>query len=166
MAGKLSFLSPDLSFVTGNPLYHHLSLVCFILHDCGFPFSITSLFIMTWSLFLCLLSHHVILGNFFMTLSVQFSSVQSLSCIRLFPTPWTAARQASLSITNSWSSLKLLSIESVMPSNHLILYHPLKIPFMRGILFLYLIIYDGNTFLWPWLLLVTGYSLFVSISFR
>lgn len=50
MAGKLSFLSPDLSFVTGNPLYHRLSLVCFILHDCGFPFSITSLFIMTWSL--------------------------------------------------------------------------------------------------------------------
>ena len=98
--------------------------------------------------------------------SVQFSSVQSLSCIRLFATPWTSARQASLSITNSWSSLKLMSIELVMPSNHLILNHPLKIPFMRGILFLYLIIYDGNTFLWPWLLLVTGYSLFVSISFR
>ena len=55
----------------------------------------------------------------------QFSSVQSLSCVRLFVTPWTAARQASLSITNSWSSLKLMSIESVMPSNHLILCHPL-----------------------------------------
>ena len=52
-------------------------------------------------------------------------SVQSLSCVQLFATPWTAARQASLSITNSWSLLKLMSIESVMPSNHLILYRPL-----------------------------------------
>ena len=51
----------------------------------------------------------------------QFSSVQSLSCVRLFATTWTAARQASLSITNSRSLLKLMSIESVMPSNHLIL---------------------------------------------
>ena len=54
-----------------------------------------------------------------------FSSVQSLSRARLFATPWIAARQASLSITNSWSSPKLLSIESVMPSSHLILCHPL-----------------------------------------
>ena len=54
-----------------------------------------------------------------------FSSVQSLSRVQLFMTPWTAARQASLSITNSWSLLKLMSIESVMPSNHLILCHPL-----------------------------------------
>ena len=53
-----------------------------------------------------------------------FSSVQSLSHVRLFVTPWTAARQASLSITNSWSLLKLIfSTESVMPSNHLILCH-------------------------------------------
>ena len=52
-------------------------------------------------------------------------SVQSLSCVQLFATPWTAARQASLSITNSWSLLKLMSIESVMPSNHLILSCPL-----------------------------------------
>ena len=55
----------------------------------------------------------------------QFSSVQSLSHVRLFATPWTAPSQASLSITNSWSLLKLMSIESVMPSNHLILCHPL-----------------------------------------
>ena len=55
----------------------------------------------------------------------QISSVQSLSHVQLFATPWTAARQASLSITNSWSLLKLMSIESVMPPNHLILYHPL-----------------------------------------
>ena len=55
----------------------------------------------------------------------QFSSVQSLSCVQLFATPWTAARQASLSITNSWSPPKPMSIESVMPSNHLILCRPL-----------------------------------------
>ena len=55
----------------------------------------------------------------------QFSSVQSLSRVRLFVTPWTAARQASLSITDSRSLPKLMSIESVMPSNHLILCHPL-----------------------------------------
>ena len=52
-------------------------------------------------------------------------SVQSLSHVQLFATPWTAARQASLSITNSCSLLKLISIESVMPSNHLILCRPL-----------------------------------------
>ena len=52
-------------------------------------------------------------------------SVQSLSRVRLFATPWTAAHQASLSNINSWSFLKLMSIESVMPSNHLILCHPL-----------------------------------------
>ena len=57
--------------------------------------------------------------------SVQFSSVQSLSHVRLFVTPWIAACQASLSITNSRSSLKLMSIESVMLSSHLIFCHPL-----------------------------------------
>ena len=56
---------------------------------------------------------------------IQFSSVQSLSRVRLFATPWIAARQVSLSITNSRSSLRLMSIESVMPSIHLILCHPL-----------------------------------------
>ena len=56
---------------------------------------------------------------------VQFSSVQSLSHVRLFATPWIAARPASLSITNSQSLLKLMPIESVMPSSHLILCHPL-----------------------------------------
>ena len=55
----------------------------------------------------------------------QFSSVQSLSHVQLFVTPWTAAWQASLSITKSWSLLKLTSIEMVRPSNHLILYRPL-----------------------------------------
>ena len=56
------------------------------------------------------------------------SSVQSLSRVRLFSTPWTAAHQASLFITNSQSLLKLKSMESVMPSNHLILCHPLLPP--------------------------------------
>ena len=63
-----------------------------------------------------------------LTMSVQFSSVQSLSCVQLFVTLWTAARQSSLSITNSQSLLKLMSIESVMPSNHFILCHPLLLP--------------------------------------
>ena len=53
------------------------------------------------------------------------SAVQSLNHVQLFATPWTAARQASLSFTISWSLLKLTSIESVMPSNHLILFCPL-----------------------------------------
>ena len=58
----------------------------------------------------------------------QFSSVQSLSHVQLFATPWTAARQASLSITNSWSLRKPMSITLVMPSNHLILCCPLLLP--------------------------------------
>ena len=60
--------------------------------------------------------------------SVQFSSVQSLSRVRPFGTPWIAARQAFLSITNSQSSPKLMCIELVMPSSHLILCHPLLLP--------------------------------------
>ena len=59
------------------------------------------------------------------SIKVQFSSVQLLSHVLLFATPWITARQASLSITNSRSILKLMSVESVMPSNHLILCHPL-----------------------------------------
>ena len=60
--------------------------------------------------------------------SVQFSSVHSLSCVRLFATPWTAACQDSLSITNSWRLLKLMFIALVMPSSHPILGHPLLLP--------------------------------------
>ena len=63
--------------------------------------------------------------SFFTTYPFQFTSVQSLSLVRLFASPWTAACQASLSITSSQSLLKLMSIKSVMPSNHLILCHPL-----------------------------------------
>ena len=58
----------------------------------------------------------------------ELSSVQSLSCVRLFANPWTAACQVSLLITNSQSSLKPMSIESVMPSNHLIVHHPILLP--------------------------------------
>ena len=58
----------------------------------------------------------------------SLSSAQLLSHVRLFATPWTAARQASLFITNSWSLLKFMSIMSVMPSNNLILCHPLLLP--------------------------------------
>ena len=69
--------------------------------------------------------------------AVQIRSDQSLSRVRLFETPWIAARQASLSITNSRSSLRLTSIESLMPSSHLILWHPLLLlppipPSIRG----------------------------------
>ena len=62
------------------------------------------------------------------TESLLFSSVQSLSHVRLFATPWTTACQASLSNTNSWSLLKLMSIKSVISSNHLILCHTLLLP--------------------------------------
>ena len=60
--------------------------------------------------------------------NIQFSSVRSLSCVLLFETPWSAACQASLSITNSQSLLKLMSIKLVMPSNHLILCRPVLLP--------------------------------------
>ena len=61
-------------------------------------------------------------------LYISVNSVQSLSGVRLFVTPWTIALQASLSITNSWSLLKLMSIESVMPSNNIIFFHPILPP--------------------------------------
>ena len=73
-----------------------------------------------------------LVGGFFRASStwswIQFSSVQLLSYVWLFVTPWTPALQASLSITNSWSLLKLMSIELVMPSNHLILCCLLLLP--------------------------------------
>ena len=67
----------------------------------------------------------LIISDIYIYIYITVSSVQSLSCVWLFATPWTAARQASLSITNSWSLRKLMFIELVMPSNHLILYCPL-----------------------------------------
>ena len=73
------------------------------------------------------------------------SSVQSLSRVRLFVTPWIAACQASLSILNSWSLLKLMSIEPVMPSNHLILCHPLLLP---PSIFPSTRVFSSESFLW------------------
>ena len=73
--------------------------------------------------------HHLIWSaQTSLLMRLQFSSVQLLSHVRHFVTPWTAPRLASLSITNSWSLLKLMSIELVMASNHLILCHPLLLP--------------------------------------
>ena len=66
--------------------------------------------------------------EFIFVYGVQFTSVQLFSHVRLFATPWAVTHQASLSITNSWSLLKLMSIKLVMPSNHLILFHPLLLP--------------------------------------
>ena len=77
------------------------------------------------SLFLLFSHRWAWLFGFLKALLRYFSSVQSLSHVRLFATPWTATHQASLSITNSQSSLKFKSIESVMPSSHLILCQPL-----------------------------------------
>ena len=80
---------------------------------------------------------------------LQFRSVQSLSCVRLFVNPWTAARQASLSIINSQSLLKLMSIELVMPSNHLILCHPLL---LLPLIFLNIRVFSNESALhirWP-----------------
>ena len=71
--------------------------------------------------------HHTLLPWTTGTLAL-FSTVHSLSCVQLFASPWTAPCQAFLSITNLRSLLKLMSIESVMPSNHLILCHPLLLP--------------------------------------
>ena len=79
----------------------------------------------SWSLLQCIALILLPFPYFQRTLVIIFSSVQSLSHVWLFATPWSAARQASLSVTNSQSSLKLTSIESVMPSSHLILCRPL-----------------------------------------
>ena len=96
-----------------SPLHAHSHLLTFPSHGHHT--------VCPWCLLLC--------SNFIRTLVIiGFSSVQWLSRIQLFASPWTAACQASLSITNSRSLLKLMSIESVMPSNHLILCHSLLLP--------------------------------------
>ena len=80
---------------------------------------------------------------------ILFSSIQSLSPVQLFATPWTAPHEASLSITNSQSLLKLRSIESVMPSNHLILCHPLL---LQPSIFLSIRVFSSGSVLcirWP-----------------
>ena len=80
---------------------------------------------------------------------VEFNSVQLLTCVRLFATPWTAEHQASLSITNSGSLLKLMSIELVMSFNHLILCRPLL---LLPSIFLSIIVFSNESVLlirWP-----------------
>ena len=80
-----------------------------------------------WALQYIISLNNFLLQQYYMY-TVQFSSVQSLSHVRLFETPWNAACQASLSTTNSRSLLKFMPIESVVPSNHLILWCPLLLP--------------------------------------
>ena len=79
-----------------------------------------------WAVLIIIIT--TIMTHYLRVYRFQFSSVQLLSRVRLFATPWTAARQASLSITNSWNPPKPMSIVSMMPSNHLILCHPLLLP--------------------------------------
>ena len=106
-----------------------------------------------------------------MSCSILSASVQSLSCVRLFVTPWTAARQVSLSITNSQNRLKYMSIESVMPSNRLILCHPL---FLLPSIFPSIRIFSNKSVLhirWPkyWSFsfsIITSNEYSVLISFR
>ena len=88
-------------------------------------------------------------GKLTSTLNVQFSSVQLLSRVQLFVTPWTTARQDSLSNTNAWSLLKLMSITSVIPYNHLILCRPL---FLQPSIFPSIRIFSNESVLrirWP-----------------
>ena len=94
--------SPSINIVTGTQMRSGLASGAFR------PQGVLGLFQTSWTI----------------TIWMSFSSVQLLSHVQLFVTPWTTARRASLSITNSQSLPKLMSIESVMPSNHLILCHP------------------------------------------
>ena len=93
--------------------------------------------------------------------SIQFSKIHSLSCVPLFATPWTTACQASLSITNAQSLPKLMSIESVMPSNQSILCRPLLMPsdcFYPAALVIWCLIFHKNTFLYAIPLIPLNYS--------
>ena len=121
----MSLMSPGLatgfftSSATWEALWAYICVcvcVCVCVYRLKFMFSESNSRLLSMNLLFC------------WELMSKFSSVQLLSCIRLFETPWTAAHQASLSITNSQTLLKLMSIESVMPSNHLILYRPLLLP--------------------------------------
>ena len=92
---------------------------------------------------------------------LDFSSVQSLSCVWLFVTLWTTARQASLSITNSQSLPKLMSIELVMPSNHLILWHP---PFLLPSIFPSIRVFSNESALRIWWPKDWSFSFDISLS--
>ena len=91
------------------------------------PISLFCIWISTFLSNICWRDHPFLIGYSCLPRQI-FSSVQSISCVQLFATPWTAACQASLSITSSQILLKLMSIQSVTPSNHLILSHALLLP--------------------------------------
>ena len=112
---NLMLFKASLSFLTCLPPFFYF-LIFHFPSNCA---SRTFFFIYSLLFFLCL--------DLFVwkICFMGISSVQLLSRVQIFATPWIAARQASLSITNSQSSLRLMSIDSVMPSSHLILYHPL-----------------------------------------
>ena len=121
--GRLSAPAPSIQYHASNLDWRFISCMILYMFQCHSPKSSHPRPLpqspKNCSIHLCLfccLAYRVI---------VQFSSVQSLSPVRLFATPWIAACQASLSITNCWSSLRLTSIESVMPSSDLILCRPL-----------------------------------------
>ena len=110
------------SFVTNSFFKHRFMLQCAVVFDSYWrrknDFS--------QSLWVCFLPYQQFGQTYSLKAeALEFSSVQSLSPVWLFATPWTAARQASLSITNSWNLLKFMSVESAMPFNYLILCHPL-----------------------------------------
>ena len=92
------------------------------------PLTLVAFFIVVLIYFFIRVQLLTLLCQFLLYTKGNQPSVQSLSHVRPFVTPWTAARQVSLSITNSWSLCKLMSTESVMPSNHLIFCHPLLLP--------------------------------------
>ena len=112
---------PTSPLFLGYLRYNTFDLMGISSHVTGFHLHNMKIIFLYFFLIIVIFQHYLLLP-----LSIsQFSSVQSLSCVRLFETPWIAALQASLSITNSQSSLRLTSIESEMPSSHLILCHPL-----------------------------------------
>jgi len=117
---------------SGETQYEHTCLLCPVPLCLHAPDSISriSVFVRYCCVTNCVTFQDVIwrLHKESISRTNQFSSVRSLSRVQLFAIPWTASCQASLSITNSRSLLRLMSIESVMPSNHLILCHPLALP--------------------------------------
>ena len=104
------------ALVVWNSLHRRLDPLCYIISK---TYNVDKKYVHSWVHSVCSVS-----VTYYCLSVCQFSSVQLLSRVQLFETPWTAACEASLSITNSQSSLKLMSIESVMPSSHLILCHP------------------------------------------
>ena len=105
---------------TSTPSYWNPPFSSSVLHLFPLGFKINQLLFYMFGVCILPKKHSALAWN-----KIWPSSVQSLSRVQHFATQWTVAHQASLSITNSWSLLKLMSIESVMPSNHLILRHPL-----------------------------------------